>query len=113
MTPSRIDSKIISVLILGIVLALGLNNGRAGAQTANAIDFEVEIMALNAKKPQQNVIGKLRFRGGVEISSGHSRFGGLSALAVSADRTDFIAISDRGVWIHGLFKYTSNGDLAR
>lgn len=112
MTLSPINSKIISVLILSIVLALGLTNGRAGAQTANAIDFDVEVIPLNTKKPQQKMIGKLRYRGGVEISSSHSRFGGLSALAVSADRTDFIAISDRGVWIHGLLKYNSNGDLA-
>lgn len=45
--------------------------------------------------------GRLKFLGGIEISSPDPNFGGLSGIHLKEDRTSFIAISDRGHWVTG------------
>lgn len=54
---------------------------------------------LDVDDPQRTAVGKLRYRGGLELRSDDARFGGLSALDVSADGATVTALSDRGYWI--------------
>jgi hypothetical protein len=49
--------------------------------------------------------GKLRFRGGLVLSSPESRFGGFSGLAVSADGKRLMAVSDEGWWLQADIEY--------
>lgn len=49
--------------------------------------------------------GRLRFRGGLVLTSSDDRFGGLSGLAVSAGGARFRALSDRGHWFEGDLVY--------
>lgn len=44
-------------------------------------------------------IGRLRYRGGLRLSSPDSRFGGISGLAISADGRTLLTVTDRGDWI--------------
>lgn len=57
-----------------------------------------------------SVNGKLRFRGGVELTSSDSNFGGLSGLLVSADGSQFVAVSDEAHWVTGTLQY-KDGNL--
>lgn len=61
---------------------------------------------------QRTQVGKLRFRGGLDLRSRDSRFGGLSGLAISADGVRLIATGDRGVWFTALLEYDRAGGLA-
>jgi len=56
--------------------------------------------------------GKLRFRGGVRLSSPDGDFGGVSALLVSADGARFVGVSDEAHWLTGSLEY-QDGNLVR
>lgn len=50
--------------------------------------------------------GKLRFEGGLYITSTDRRFGGFSGLIVNADGTRLLAISDRSYWLSAKITYS-------
>ena len=56
-------------------------------------------------------VGSLLYRGGLKLVSADNRFGGLSALHVSADGKKLIALSDDGVRLDARLTYTRNGWL--
>ncbi len=74
-----------------------------------AIDFEP--VALDPANPKNRTVGKLRYRGGLELSSADKRFGGLSALLISPDGQNMTALTDKGDLIKARLDY-SGGDLA-
>lgn len=55
-------------------------------------------------------VGRLRWRGGVELRSAVPIFGGLSGLQVLEDGR-FVAISDNGDWFEGRLTLSESGDL--
>ena len=57
-------------------------------------------------------MGRLEYRGGLQLSSADTRFGGLSGLLVSADGRHLTAISDRGYWFEAALVYDRSGVLA-
>lgn len=57
----------------------------------------------------QTKFGSLHFRGGLELSSPHGAFGGLSGLAMDADGQGFLAISDVGTWFRAKISYDPGG----
>ncbi len=83
-----------------------------GPSIAASIEVTATPVALNDKDPAQTTVGKLKYRGGVALKSTEDRFGGFSALAVSADGTRLIAISDKGHRLDAKILYTAEGNLA-
>lgn len=59
-------------------------------------------VALHFDDPSRTRVGRLSFLGSLELKSDDPRFGGLSSLQLSADGSQFLAVSDRGYWIGGL-----------
>jgi hypothetical protein len=57
-------------------------------------------------------VGQLTYRGGIALRSPDPRFGGFSALHVSADGGTALMISDRGAWVTLDLQYGSDGMLA-
>ena len=57
-------------------------------------------------------VGRLVYRGGLALTSGHSQFGGFSALEISADGGTLLAVSDYGAWLLATLVYDRNGRLA-
>lgn len=49
--------------------------------------------------------GRLRFLGGIRLTSSDPDFGGLSALLVSTDGSRFVAVSDQAHWVTGRLRY--------
>jgi hypothetical protein len=68
------------------------------------------IAAFEPRRPDQRRFGALQFRGGLVLSSGHPRFGGLSGLARLNGGRDLVAVSDRGYWLTAKVA-SSNGKL--
>ena len=66
---------------------------------------------LDPDDPTRQRIGRLTWRGGIEIISRDSRFGGLSGLLVSADGAELLAVSDRGRWLAANLRYDAEGRL--
>jgi len=85
----------LSVLI-GVCFALP-----AAAQSGRPISVTAEPVSMHtpAKEGASRKLGKLEFRGGLELSSDEAAFGGLSGLEISEDGTRILAVSDRGHWL--------------
>lgn len=75
----------------------------------------IEVVArpvpLNPRDLSQQVLGALRFRGGLALSSRDGRFGGLSDLRVDQDGAGVVGITDEGGWWTGRLVYDGNGYL--
>jgi len=63
------------------------------------------ITSFDNRDPTRTRFGDLEFRGGLELSSRHPAFGGISAIHVEPDGNRFIAITDRGSWLRGRIVY--------
>jgi hypothetical protein len=84
--------------IWGAVLVIAL----AGAEaTAEPHDVRVETrpLFLDYTNPERKRFGKLTWLGGLALRSSAGPFGGYSGLAVSADGSELLALSDRTSWL--------------
>lgn len=63
------------------------------------------ITAFEPRDPARVRFGQLTYRGGIELTSPHKDFGGISALRVNADGARFLAVSDKGRWLRGRIVY--------
>jgi hypothetical protein len=62
--------------------------------------------------PGERRAGALTYRGGLLLSSRDRRFGGWSDLAVSADGTEILVISDEANWLSARLTYDEAGNLS-
>jgi hypothetical protein len=63
------------------------------------------IAAFHLSEPERVRFGALEFRGGLELTSPHRDFGGVSAIRVAADGAHFVALTDKGHWLTGRITY--------
>ena len=85
----------------------------AGTMAGEPIALSGHAVALHTENELVDRLGPLAWRGGLEIRSPDSRFGGISAIGVSPDGTRLLAITDRGHWIRARLGYDRHGRLAR
>jgi len=83
-------------LAAGLLIALA-----AGNATAEPRDVRVEArpLILDSANPDRQRFGKLTWLGGLVLRSSAGPFGGYSGLAVSADGSELLALSDRTSWL--------------
>ncbi len=96
--------KRVAALVLLLVVPL--------AVAAKPLEISSRRVHLNADDPSAVRIGRLQWRGGLELSSDDEDFGGLSALLVSADGARMTAVTDRGRRITARLLYDGDGRLA-
>jgi hypothetical protein len=82
------------------------------AAAGQPITVETRGVGLDGENPGRDRVGALRFRGGLELTSENPRFGGLSALGVSADGARMVALTDRGDRFAARLRYDAAGRLA-
>ena len=63
------------------------------------------IDSFDPRETSRKQFGSLMFRGGLELSSSHKQFGGLSSIRVGANGSNFLAVTDRGYWLRGRITY--------
>ena len=76
------------------------------------IDLSSRPVHWNPDSRSDIAAGELEWAGEIELSSTHKRFGGWSGLAISADGSTLLAISDEGMWLTGQLAYDEKGRLA-
>jgi hypothetical protein len=54
---------------------------------------------LNPSDPSQHVVGRLEYRGGLQLVSDDPRFGGISSIRVLPDGERLAAVTDEGSWL--------------
>jgi hypothetical protein len=83
------------ILLLVLLLAAGAPQaGIAQADTAEGIAVMATPIPLNPRDPSQTAVGRLRYMGGLHLTSPDERFGGLSGLRWHAGK--LYAVSDQG-----------------
>ena len=95
-------------LVLGLFIALSSTNSGFAAPAV----VQSARIPLYPDHSAERRAGSLAFRGGLVLKSSDRAFGGWSDLAVSADGTEILAISDEAHWLRARLSYDSNGDLA-
>jgi len=83
----------------------------AAAARADPITVRSAAVPLNSQDPAQRSVGRLRYQGGVHLTSDDQRFGGWSSLRLSPDGTRVTAISDEGVWMTARLLHDKAGFL--
>jgi hypothetical protein len=63
------------------------------------------INGFSVRAPGQRRFGMVEYLGGLELTSSHKEFGGLSAIRVEPDGQRFVSLSDRGWWFTGRIVY--------
>jgi hypothetical protein len=63
------------------------------------------IAAFEPRDPQQRQFGALLFRGGLELTSPHRNFGGISAIRMDRDGARFLAVTDKAYWLRARILY--------
>ena len=95
--------------IIGVTLcALAPSIAQAPRVTDAPVKIQVRAQPLagfEARDSSRHQFGALQFRGGIELSSSHKDFGGISAIRVAADGARFIAVTDKGRWLRGRILY--------
>ena len=90
------------------LIAAGIALGDTLRYPAAPVRIEItatSIASFDNRDPTRTRFGDLEFRGGLELSSRHPAFGGISALHVEPDSNRFIAATDRGSWVRGRIVY--------
>jgi len=96
------------------LIAAGIALGDTLRYPAAPVRIEItatSIASFDNRDPTRTRFGDLEFRGGLELSSRHPAFGGISAIHVEPDGNRFIAVTDRGSWLRGRMVYR-DGRLA-
>ena len=99
-------------LALAFVLAATASaSAPAPAPAVAKVDITVRAIALHSATPKQNRIGRLIYRGGLQLKSRDGRFGGLSDLSISADGRRVLFVSDASNWVRSWLSYDGGGNL--
>ena len=97
---------------LPVLFLVWLAGSAAGPASADPVAVEARPLPFSAEDPGRVAVGKLRFRGGLHLTSENPRFGGFSGLGVSADGTFLVAVSDKGQRLSARVVYDAGGNLA-
>ena len=104
----RIDRR--AGLAFALLVPLSLVASAQAVQQAAEAPVEIQISAkpilsFEPRDPARVRFGSLTFRGGMELTSSHPDFGGLSSIRIAADGAGFLAVSDKGRWLRGRIAY--------
>jgi hypothetical protein len=94
-----------------LVLAFGAV-GFALENGAEPATVQAARIPLYPDRPAERRAGSLTYRGGLVLSSASRAFGGWSDMAVSADGSEILAISDDAHWLRAHLTYDPAGDLS-
>jgi len=70
-------------------------------------DIAVSARPVEFGNPGRRGVGRLRYRGGLSLSSSSPYFGGYSGLVIDAKGERFLAVSDSGSWLSGKLGYAN------
>ncbi len=113
MVPFRVRDSAIGLPALFVALSLVVACSTAAREPAAPAPIEIAAHAipLNIDDPAVTEVGRLRWRGGLVLTSREPRFGGWSDLWVAPDGRALHSISDEGSWLATTLRYDKDGRL--
>lgn len=101
--------------LLGLCLlataCIGGSPPPAGAQEKPLV-IQNQRLVFKLDEPAATEVGRLIWRGGVEMKADSPNFGGWSDLHVTPDGRTLTSISDEGAWLSATIDYSADGNLA-
>ena len=97
-------------LCLLVAACAGVSPPPAGAQEQPVI-IESTALTLKIDEPKATRVGRLIWRGGLEMRANSRNFGGLSDLHVTPDNRTLTSISDEGAWLVATPRFDAKGTL--
>ncbi|NQW55016.1 MAG: esterase-like activity of phytase family protein [Rhodospirillales bacterium] len=97
-------------LCLLVAACAGVSSPPAGAQE-QPVTIESTALAFKIDEPSATRVGRLIWRGGLEMRASSRNFGGLSALHVTSDNRTLTSISDEGAWLVATPRFDAKGLL--
>ena len=99
-----------AALALALLVPLTLSASAQTSPRAPEAPVKIEVQAkpitvFQPSNPARTRFGALVYRGGIELTSSHQHFGGISAIRVQADGASFLAVTDKGRWLSGRIVY--------
>ena len=86
-------------LLTGAVLGVYAAGPALGSGPVSEIAVKTSAVPLNRADPAADRVGRLRFVGGLEISSTDKRFGGISDLLYDPACGRLLGVTDTGAWV--------------
>lgn len=99
-------------ILVNCLLSLSFWLAAPAFAVAEPIEVTAESLPLDPTDPARNAVGPFAYRGGLVLTSPDPRFGGLSALGVSADGARMLSLSDQGTSFSARLVYDSAGNLS-
>lgn len=81
------------------------------AEDARDIAIRATPVSLHASDEAARQVGRLRYRGGLHLTSDFEDFGGFSGLAIDNDSRRIVAVSDQGHWLTAELELAADGSL--
>jgi len=101
------------VAVVGFFLLCNATRAPAAAQPPVAITIAAQpITSFDLRDSSRRQFGGLEFRGGLVLRSSFTHFGGISAIRIAPNGTNFIALSDKGWWLRGRILYDGTRPIA-
>ena len=94
-----------------LVLTLACTAPADSNADSAALPLKATALPLNGSDTLQMQVGRLRYRGGLDLTSSDILFGGLSSVDVTPDGKRMVAVSDNGRWVAATLLY-DKGDLS-
>ncbi|MGV8998029.1 MAG: esterase-like activity of phytase family protein [Parvibaculaceae bacterium] len=101
-----------SCLLTQIPLGAALAGDKPVASLTKAIEIKSEPVRWNAEDRNDLVAGELEYAGGIIITSPDKKFGGWSSIAIGADGTTLLSVSDEATWLSAKLLYDEKGRLS-
>ena len=103
-------NRFLLVLCLLATACASVSPPPAGAQEV-PVTIESSALTLKIDEPKATRVGKLLWRGGLEMRASSRNFGGLSDLHVTPDNSTLTSISDEGAWLVATPRFDDKGML--
>ena len=97
-------------LCLLVAACSGISPPPAGAQE-QPVTIDSSALTLKIDEPKATRVGRLVWRGGLEMRANSRSFGGLSDLHVTPDNRTLTSISDEGAWLVATPRFDEKGML--
>ena len=103
-------NRFLLTLCLLVTACAGVSPPPAGAQE-QPITIETTALTLKIDEPKATRVGRLIWRGGLDMRANSRNFGGLSDLHVTPDGSTLTSISDEGAWLVATPRFDARGML--
>lgn len=103
-------NRFLLTLCLLVAACGGVSAPPAGAQE-QPVTLESSALAFKIDAPAATRVGRLVWRGGLEMRASSRSFGGLSDLHVTPDNRTLTSISDEGAWLVATPRFDPKGNL--